>query len=108
MDDMQKLLKRNSLILWDAIKRDDLAKMQEILDKGFPVDHFITDSDLTALMFACTRSVNLQLFQLLLQRGPDVNKRGQGGKTALHFAAISGNIVALQLVLKVPSVDKNP
>ena len=58
MDAQQRLLKRSALILWDAIKRNNLEKIKEKLDEGFPVNHEITDSHLNALSYACTRSTD--------------------------------------------------
>ena len=51
-------MKRSALILWDAIKRNNLATIREKLEEGFPVDHEITDSHLSALSYACTRSTD--------------------------------------------------
>ena len=107
MDAQQKLLKRNSLILWDAIKRNNVAKITEILEGGFPINHEITDSHLTALSYACTRTTDTNIFQMILDKNPDVNLRACGGRTAIHFAAISGNQVALQILLGLPQLDKN-
>ena len=33
--------------------------------------------------------------------------RASGGRSALHFAALSGNTVALQVLLQLPQLDKN-
>ena len=38
---------------------------------------------------------------------PDVNAKASGGRTALHFAALSGNQIALQILLQLPTLDKN-
>ena len=73
MDANARMLKRNSLILWDAIKRNSVETISAKLEEGFPVDHEITDSHLTALSFACTRSVNPDVFNLILSKSPDVN-----------------------------------
>ncbi len=56
MDATQRVLKRSALLLWDAIKRNQIEKIAEKLEEGFPVDHEITDSHLNALSYACTRS----------------------------------------------------
>ena len=100
-------MKKSALILWDAIKRNDLEKINQKLDEGFPVDNEITDSHLNALSYACTRCVDPNIYQAILSRSPDINTRASGGKTALHFAAISGNTVALQILLAQPQLDKN-
>ena len=95
MDAQARIMKKSALILWDAIKRNDIEKINQKLDQGFPVDNEITDSHLNALSFACTRCVDPNVFQAILSKNPDLNRRASGGRTALHFAAISGNQVAL-------------
>ena len=100
-------MKRNGLILWDAIKRNDLATINGKLEEGFPINHEITDSHLSALSYACTRSTDPNIFQAILSKGPDVNVRASGGRSALHFASLSGNTVALQVLLARPDLDKN-
>ena len=85
------MLKRASLILWDAIKRNNIDTIREKLDEGFPIDHGITDSHLSALSFACTRTTEQAIFELILSKGPDVNQKASGGRTPIHFAAKSGN-----------------
>ena len=84
-------MKRSALILWDAIKRNDIAKITLKLEEGFPIDNPITDSSLNALCYACTRSTDQNVFQAIISKNPDVNARASGGRTALHFAALSGN-----------------
>ena len=91
MDAQQRMLKRTSLIIWDAIKRNSVETIKAKLEDGFPINHEITDSHLTPLAFACTRSVNPEVFQAILAKNPDVNARSSGGRTALHFAALAGN-----------------
>ena len=74
MDATQRLLKRNGLILWDAIKRADVAVITKKLnDEGFPVNQPITDSHLAALAYACTRAVDPAIFEAILALGPDIN-----------------------------------
>ena len=84
-----------------------MATIQAKLDEGFPINHEITDSHLPALSYACTRATDPQIFQLILEKNPDVNARASGGRSALHFASLSGNTVALQVLLQRPDLDKN-
>ena len=62
MDAKQKALKRQALILWDAIRKNNVEKITEVFSDGFPVDHPITDSHLNALSYACTRCTQPQIF----------------------------------------------
>ena len=96
------MMKKSALIIWDAIKRNDIEKIRQKLDEGFPVDNDITDSHLNALSYACTRSTDQNVFQAILSKNPNVNQRASGGRTALHFAALSGNQVALTILLGLP------
>ena len=93
------MLKRSALIIWDAIKRNNIDKIREKLDEGFPIDHDITDSHLSVLSFACTRTTDDKIFQLILSKGPNLNLRSSGGRTPIHFAEQSGNQVALTILL---------
>ena len=86
----QKLMKRNSLFLWDAIKKSDLVEMNKILSE-FPVDYPITDTGLTALAFASSWSTEVPVFELILKFRPNVNAGNNQRKTPLHQAALAGN-----------------
>ena len=100
-------MKRNSLLLWDAIKRNDNNKVEEILNKGFDINYFILDCQMTPLMTACSLSEDPNLFQIIIDKGPDVNFRGGGNRTALHYAAAAGNATAIEILLQIPDLDKN-
>ena len=62
---------------------------------------------MNALSYACTRCTDPHVFQAILAKGPDLNTAASGGRTALHFAALSGNTVALEVLLAQPSLNKN-
>ena len=104
MDATQRLLKRNSLYMWDSIKKNNAAKIDEIFTSGFPVDSPITDTGLTALAFASSWSNDENIFQTILKFSPNVNAQNCQRKTPLHQAALAGNIVALQILLKQPNI----
>ena len=96
MDATQRALKRNSLLLWDAIKRDDLLKIQEIvLSEAYPIDTAVTDTGMSALQFACTWSSNPEVFKILFQKNPNFNHVDFAKRTPLHTAALFGNMIAL-------------
>lgn len=111
-----------------AIKRDDAHTVQELLQRGFDpntpsLEHLDglylalrdgsmkaaqalvdwpktnvdvrTDHDETPLMMACLRG-QIDLARKLIARGADVNKTGW---TPLHYAATSGNVVIIQMLL---------
>lgn len=111
-----------------AIKRDDSHTVQELLQRGFDpntpsLEHFDglylalrdgsmkaaqalvdwpktnvdvrTDHDETPLMMACLRG-QIDIARKLIARGADVNKTGW---TPLHYAATSGNVAIIQMLL---------
>jgi ankyrin repeat protein len=55
---------------------------------------------------AAAASRKIEIVEMLLNQGADVNEKQQGGFTPLHEAAITGNLEMVQLCLK-HSVDKN-
>lgn len=91
-------MKRNSLILWDAIKRGDLSTIKQILDSNFPIDTPVTDTGMTAFAFACSWSSKQDVFTTLLTKRPNVNAPDKSKKTPLHQAALAGNMVALNIL----------
>lgn len=111
-----------------AIKRDDAHTVQELLQRGFDpntpsLEHLDglylalrdgslkaaqalvdwpktnvdvrTDHDETPLMMACLRG-QIDIARKLIARGADVNKTGW---TPLHYAATSGNVAIIQMLL---------
>ena len=99
-------MKRNSLFLWDAIKKSNIEEITRILSE-FPVDHPITDCGLTALAFACSWSTETLIFDLILKFKPNVNAGNKEKKTPLHQAALVGNWIACQILLKQSNILKN-
>ena len=102
----QKAMKRNSLFLWDAIKKSNIEEIQRILTE-FPIDHPITDCGLTALAFACSWSTEVVIYELIFKFKPNVNAPNRERKTPLHQAALAGNLIACQILLKQPNILKN-
>ena len=51
--------KRLSLLLWDAIKKERINDIEEIMnDPNYPIDYPVTDTGLSAISFACSWSTN--------------------------------------------------
>ena len=51
--------KRLSLLLWDAIKKERINDIEEIMnDTDYPIDYPVTDTGLSAISFACSWSTN--------------------------------------------------
>ena len=68
-----------------------MTEVANILDSEFPVDTPITDTTMSALGLACSlpdsnpteNQANSQLLDLILKRGPDINKMDKFGRTPL-------------------------
>ena len=91
---IEKMIKRNGLLLLEAIKKNDVVEINKLLGE-FPVDYPITDTGLTALAFASLQSTELSVFETILKHKPNLNASNSSRKTALHQAALAGNKVAL-------------
>ncbi len=85
--------------LSSAVKRDDIAAMIDLLDRGHSLDRKV-EAGYTPLMIA-TGLGNSQLVQLLLDRGADVHILDTNmGASALHKAAQSGVIDVAKLLIE--------
>ena len=89
------------LLVWEYStsldQKSTLEKLKEV-SKHFDVDE-PNASDLNALQ-QCALDGNLEGLKLLLSLGADINKKGRGGWTALHFAASEGYIEIVRYLLR--------
>ena len=56
-----------------------------------------------ALSVACAHLLNVEddlIYQMILQRGPDVNFPDSAGRTPLHIAAKAGNHNAARILMQ--------
>ena len=60
--------------------------------KGKPIDR-------TALMAACSNDGHPAIVRLLVERGAEVNTKGERGFTALHWAAMHGDVESVKYLL---------
>ena len=74
----------------------------------YPVDEPITDTNMSALSFACalpdtTEAMNInntRMIELILdQKCPNINFRDNFGRTPLHHACNSGNLSAVKVLI---------
>lgn len=70
-----------------------------LLDEGASVNATCRPSRTTALQLATLRA-NVNIVQLLLNRGANVKRRDRSGRQAIHFAAAAGYDVILGLLLE--------
>ncbi|XP_075104124.1 uncharacterized protein LOC107778106 isoform X1 [Nicotiana tabacum] len=61
-------------------------------------------------LHSATSSGNVEIVEILLSRGADVNLKNDGGRTALHYAASKGRVKIAELLIshgaKINAKDK--
>ncbi len=81
--------------LQKAIKKGDIKKVTELLDKGANINEWNYGTPL--IMAASTG--RLEIAKLLIERGADLNMIGQNGWTALGCAAANGHVELIDLLI---------
>ena len=77
---------------------EHVPKVCQIVQQGYDVNHPVLHSGITLLMHAATR-LNGSGMDEILKLNPDLERKDEMGRTALHFAARSANIEALKSLL---------
>ena len=74
--------------------------MQRLVDSGLSPNQQ-PNGDLTPLLYVCRadKGTRLDKIKLLLELGADVSATSDNGRTALHYATMSGNYEACELLL---------
>ena len=89
--------------LLKAAKKGDIAVVKKCMNKvensSLLIEQARGKAGKTALHLAA-KSGHLEIIQLLLERGADINTRDRKGKTALHLAAKSGHLDITKLLLE--------
>jgi ankyrin repeat protein len=85
--------------LQDAVKNDDLARLQELVEAGEDLN--AEDIFGTALHLAALNN-NVDAARLLIDAGTDVNlpQRGGGQQTALYIAAQRGSVEVVTILIE--------
>jgi tetratricopeptide (TPR) repeat protein len=81
--------------LQKAVKKGDIKKVTELLDKGAKINEWNYGTPL--IMAASTG--RLEIAKLLIERGADLNMIGQNGWTALGCAAAEGHSEIVDLLI---------
>ncbi len=89
--------------LYNAITYEDVPKVKAALAAGIDwANDGKTDHQFSTLHFAVghTSSNGVEILKMLLASKADVNARAEYRQTPLHFAAQSGNTVAVKLLIE--------
>ena len=84
--------------LLHAVFKDDIATLQDLLDKGVDVNKKCYHRDATALWAASVGS-NPEVIKVLLENGANVNTKNTDGVTSLYVAAQNGHLENVRLLL---------
>ena len=81
------IMKLNGLAssMIDSIHQRSLPGIQSALDSGFPVNAPLNSYQVTALILAAEK--NVEMIEFLLSHGADINAKDKKGSTALHLAS---------------------
>ena len=84
--------------LWMAT--NDMSILQRLVEAGLSANQR-PNGDLTPLLYVCRadKGTRTEKLKLLLELGADVTVTTANGRTALHYAAVSGNYQACELLL---------
>ena len=79
----------------------DMVDVKQLLEEGADSNAALEGSGKTVMhiLAASRRHWNKEIAEKLIERGADVNKPDQYGRTPLHFAAASNNVEALEWLL---------
>lgn len=83
-----------------AVVRGDLARAKALLDEDPERIHERGAHDFALAWYPVIGGGNLELMQLLLERGADIEQQHYLGTTALHWAAIRGPIEMVHLLIE--------
>ena len=85
--------------IWSAAAEGDLKAVKEHLAQGVDINAKEDKLDITALSLAALYD-HAEIVAFLVQKGADVNARGDDGGTALHAAAFLGQYEVAKLLVQ--------
>lgn len=86
--------------LRDASRRGDVAEIEALLQAGAAVDHRGSESGETPLMAAAGNDLSGRAVDALLGADASLEVRDDLGWTALHHAAVAGNVAGARSLLE--------
>ncbi|XP_059620017.1 ankyrin repeat and MYND domain-containing protein 2 [Phlebotomus argentipes] len=85
--------------IFDRISKNEVTELKTLLLELKSGVDFVDENGMTPLQHACYKG-NKEIVQMFLDRGADVNaSKHEYSYTALHFAALSGNVDVCLLLL---------
>ncbi len=86
--------------IWRSVQQADFQATKEHINSGIDLDQREPRKGMTALTIAMgNKDVGAKMAELLVAGGADVNARNVDGTTALHDAALLGNVAAFEFLI---------
>ena len=110
---MNYLIRKAGIVLNTKIKQYKIHEVDEILQTEYPINHTVTDTNMSALSLICSlpdnmpenKLANQQMLEMVFMHNPNLNHKDMFERTPLHIAARSGNETAVDMIL---SKARNP
>ena len=106
--DSGQLVRKAALRLNGLLKKYKFEACEMILSSSdYPVDTPLTDTGINALGLACCNpnledAANIdKMIKMIISKEPDLNYKDNFGRTALHHAAKTCNVIAITILLQV-------
>lgn len=87
--------------LLEAVKFNDIGKVKELLQSVNPNCEFRKDGEPRSPLVTAARNGNLEIVQLLLDSGPDVEFHTKGDEPPLIAAAQNGHLSTVKLLIEI-------
>lgn len=98
-DDLMNFLHRNPITFTEFARRGDLEAVTRFLDNGIDPDVTTSEPDNYTALMAAAAFGQVEVLQLLLERGASLDKQNSEGLTALMFAAYQGELEAVKFLI---------
>ncbi|MHA7841546.1 MAG: ankyrin repeat domain-containing protein, partial [Gammaproteobacteria bacterium] len=93
------------LTLEEAIDRGDIERVKQLLETDNTLLEKPNKQQLTPFLYAAKKG-QLEVLQLLKERGVDINAKDEDGDTALHLASwLSGDVLTVSWLLGLEGCD---
>ena len=102
--DTQKV-ERMKQIIFKAIKQHSVKPIEELFDKGFPVDLAIMPNEVNALLY-CSAVGDAKCLEAILAAKPKADYVDTSGKNCLHYACKAGNTANFKVLFDAYGGDE--
>ena len=114
-DTLDAQIQKAAFVLGAKIKKYDLEAAEEILERDFPINYPVSDTQMPPLGLICSlcdhtdehRGINQRILEMVFRFKPDINSQDRFGRTPLHLACRNGNITAVKFLMQMSGLLPN-